>query len=164
MIVGQIPATEEAIMYIACNLRAADAEELYATCWDDKPETITKHTVACGDFRFVFAVDGRPACAIGAAPMWPGVWSMWMFATDDFPRVSLSVTKHVRHVIMPSLLKTGAHRASAASLSTHDTAHKWLQSFGFSKESEMPGFGKNGETFYNFVCSARAARQAIGEE
>lgn len=133
-------------------MRERDAREIYATCWDENPEHLADRVVAGGSFRFVFAVDGVPACVVGAAPLWPNVWAAFMFATDDWPRVAVSVTRFVRRVMIPVLFEQGVIRVSAASDSAHDTAHRWLELLGAEREgSPLLDFGKDGETFFNYV-------------
>lgn len=159
MSVTAIEPTPETVLYVARNMRARDAQEIYATCWEETPEEVTRRVVAGGDFRFAFAVDGRPACVLGAAPIHPKVWAIWMFATPVWKRCAVTVTRHVRRVIIPSLLEVGAIRASAASHSKHDTAHRWMEGLGAVRESVMPNFGKDGSTFYNYVWT----RESLGK-
>lgn len=150
MTVSLIEPTEAALLHVAENMRADDAREIFATRWSDYPDDVVRSILGTPWPRYVFAFDGFPTCAIGAMQLWPGMWSVWMFATDDWPRVALSVTKHARRVMMPDLVKAGARRASCASLDTHHSAHRWLESLGAEFDATMPGYGKGGETFFLF--------------
>lgn len=146
------PLEFEPLHHVAANMRAKDAEEVFATCWRDDPAQLANCLIALPGDGVVFKLDDVPACAMGAAQMRPGVFSMWMFGTDDFPKVKFYVQKYSKRVIIPALVAAGCHRAECQSLASHTEAHDWLtRSFGAKKEAVLEGFGKNGETFFQFA-------------
>lgn len=104
---------------------------------------------------------GLPAACVGAVELRPGVFEVFMFGTDAWPNVAITATRWVRRMLIPALYLAGAHRAQAASLATHISAHRWLGYLGASIESEMPGFGGNGETFLQFVWLREAVEAAL---
>jgi hypothetical protein len=133
---------------IAENMRPADAREIYATRWDEDPGSVAREALALSyDFGWIAAKDDRPICAIGAVSPHPGLWSVWMFATPEFPKIGLGVTKFALRYMKPALLQTG-HRLECRSIDGHTDAHKWLEFCGFTRESSLPKYGKNGETFH----------------
>lgn len=109
------------------------------------------HLCARSRFGAVAIARGLPTAALGACPVWPGVFSVWMFATNDWPLVAAPVTRWCHRVLKPSMLRAGGHRAECASIADHRTAHRWLERFGFKREAVMPGRGKRGETFVQFA-------------
>lgn len=135
--------------YVALRLREADAREIYATRWSDDPEALALDAAAAVP-GFVCGLE-RPIAAIGAVPMYPGVWNVWMFATDEFPRIGVSMTKLMKRVMIPNLQKIGGHRAECRSIEGHTEAHKWLELLGARREAEHLKAGKNGETFYTYA-------------
>jgi len=138
----------DGVQYVVHNMRAKDKEEIYATQWSDDPWAFGNQVLRSGDFGFILhADDGEPVVCCGAVPMWNGVWSVWMFATDRFDEISMSVHRFARRVFFPSLDAAGWHRMECRSLSTHDVAHRWLEVLGAYKETETERYGKNGESF-----------------
>lgn len=142
----------KALLYIVDNLRTADREELNAlTFYPDRAEVLADEVASWGPFAFVGWHDGRPVGAAGATEMWPGVWSFWMFGTDDIPKVGLEMTRLIKRRIFPLLFDLGMHRGEARSIHSHQWAHRWLKTLGFNYEATLRGFGKNGEDFLVFT-------------
>lgn len=151
--------TLERVMHVAVNMREKDREEIFATRWDDDPESVAKSLVALDPIGFVVtADDGEPISVFGVHEMWPGVFSVFMFATDRWNEVSFSVTKFVMRHMIPSVMSGNFVRAECKSLSTHEQAHKWLEMLGAYKESESPCFGKNGESFFTYSWTKQPAK------
>lgn len=146
---------------VAENLRESDRAELFATIFGDDPKTLATRAVASGGFRWGAYLDGEPVALIGAMPLWPRVWQAWAYGTDDWPKVALTLTRHVRNFMLPALLRSGAHRVQAASLGTHTSAHAWLKKLGARPECRLANYGKNGEDFVNFVWTRKTAKRAI---
>lgn len=143
---------------ICRNLRERDREELFATRFGDDPADLANSAVASGGFRWGAYLDGRPVAAIGAQPRWPGVWTAWAYGTDDWPRVALTLTKHVRRFMLPALLRAGAHRVDAFALETHTDARRWLEMLGARPKNILAKWGRNGE---NFVCYVWTRKQTM---
>jgi hypothetical protein len=123
--------------------------EIFATRWDENPAALAAlHLV---DTAIVARVDGQPVAVCGAMEIWPGVWSVFMFATDRWPEVALSVTRWVKRHLIPALVAVGAHRAECHSIEGHHTAHRWLGLLGAHVESVARGMGKKGEDFRRYV-------------
>lgn len=143
-------------MEVAAEMRPRDRQEIFATRFDDGENIESLHDLAgqlLAHSRFgAIAVgeDGVAAAAVGAAEMWPGVWSVWMFATDAWPRHYLRVTAFIRRQLIPALLAAGARRAECASLASYHSAHRWLTYLGARPEAYLTAYGKNGEDFILF--------------
>lgn len=135
------------LLYVADNMREWDRREVFATRWDDDASGLCDAIIAGGEFGWVAGQD-LPVAAFGAIPTWQGNWQVWMFATDRWPEVALGVTRFIKKVMIPALEESGCHRAECRSMEGHDVAHRWLESLGADKESELPHYGRNGETFY----------------
>lgn len=150
-----IPAPElpqidhEAAAYVVEHMRASDRREIEATNWT--LDGLAERVMDAREFAFFASHRGRPAAVIGAVPMWPGVWSVFAFGTDDFKACGLRLTKFARRFIIPAIWNGGGHRMECASIEGHDEAHAWLEALGFYRESEMQSYGKRGETFYRYV-------------
>ena len=145
--------------WVVRRMRQRDIQEIYATRWDDDPRRFVEDIMASGDFGWVAGTDdGLPVAAFGAVPLWNGVWDVWMFATDEWPRVALGVHRFIKKVMIPALEESGCHRAQCRSLATYTWSHRWLESLGAYKESELPHFGKEGELFYLY-CWTRPVRK-----
>lgn len=145
--------TFENVLAVAANMRVDDAREIYATRFTDDPSAVACDVMACPGFAWTVYVDGVPTAAIGGRPMHPGVWTVWMFATDDFGRCGLSMTKFARRVMMPALIERRAHRVQCLSIDGHETAHRWLEMLGAKPAHRLQGFGRNREDFVLYEWS-----------
>lgn len=139
-------ATLDTVLYITHRLRAGDAEEAFALSHHDSPTVLAYDFLAASQFCYV-AGKNEPTAVLGAQPLHPGVWNVYMVATDKFREIRFSLTKFVKKVMFGSLVETGAHRLEAISLATHHVAHRWLEALGGHQESVRRRFGKNGEDF-----------------
>lgn len=149
------PLNDGDLLYIARNMRAADKEEIYATRWSDNPNQLVDDCMAVAALPTSYTVMAgleKPIAVLGAVEPWPGVWDVWLFATDDFKKIAFSMTKHVRKVFIPTLLERGMHRAHCRSIATHTENHEWLYNMGARQDATRPcrGWGKNGEDFLMF--------------
>lgn len=139
------------VLAVASNMRATDRAEIYATQWSDTPEELAAAVVASGAFRWGAYLDGKPVAMIGAAPRWPGSWQVWAFATDDWWRVALAMTKHAKRFMLPALIRAGARRIDAYALESNTKSNMWLQRIGGTPRNVLESWGKQGETFLCFT-------------
>lgn len=152
-----LQADPVAVLHVATNMRAADREEIFATRWTDSALDLAEDVVRIPGPKWVAWRKGTgPVAAYGAMPMWPGVWSLYCFATPHFRQVAGSVTRHIMRVMMPSLAIAGAHRAEARSIVSHVEAHAWLERLGARREGELKGYGRGGEDFITFAWSVES--------
>lgn len=144
------PLNHPDLLYVASSMREWDKREIYSTRPDESPELLARDIMMLGDFGWIFGVDGEPIVALGAVPIWPGVWSVWMFGTDKLPLVGKKVTSWVRRAMIPALLSVGCHRAECNSMEGHTDAHRWLEHLGARRGNKVVAYGKNQENFYNY--------------
>lgn len=153
---------EADLLYITDNMRDWDRGEIFATRWDDDNAKLVDGILAGGEFGWVAGLD-KPIAAFGAVPVWNGVWQVWMFATDEWPKVALGVTRFIKKVMIPTLEEVGCHRAECRSMEGHEVAHRWLEALGAHKESELPHFGRDGQMFYLY-CWTRPITKPHSQE
>jgi hypothetical protein len=145
------------VLQVASNMREWDRREIYATRWNEDPSELVQDCMASGRFAWTAGLD-RPIAAIGATPMHPTLWGVWMFATDNFHQISISLTKFVRRVMMPALVDAGALRAECRSMEGHESAQRWLKVLGARDEGLIPEYGKGGEDFRLFAWRKQDVR------
>lgn len=143
--------TPAAARHIVHNLRDADRRELDAVNPDMNTVRLVNKIMALEAFTFFAKVNDTPAALIGGWPLWPGVWQVFAFGTDDFERVAPTLTKFALRFMVPAITNAGGHRAQCESIEGHDRAHRWLEHMGYENEGPMRKFGRNGETFYRFA-------------
>lgn len=137
---------------IATAMRAADRREIFATRFDEDAGSLVDDLIAGDPIGAVIAAgDGAAVAAIGGTEMWPGLWSLWMFATDRWPEVARVGTRFAKMELWPALLALGLRRGECRSAAEHGIAHRWIRHLGGVQESIHPAFGKGGETFIGFV-------------
>lgn len=139
---------------ITARLREWDQREIFATRRDDSAIALAEDALDCGPISWIAGIE-RPIAAFGCAPMWHGVWSMWLFATDEFNRIGISVTRLVTRTIVPMMIDAGAHRLEARSMEGHTDAQRWLEVIGAKREATLRAFGRDGEDFhvYTWDCA-----------
>jgi hypothetical protein len=141
----------EELRYICERMREVDRREIFATRWTDSPVDLACDAARTTGYAWTARLDGRPVSFWGGYPVWPGVWSIFAWGTDDWNRVIVRMTKQIRRVMIPGIVRANAVRVSCASHAHHVEAHRWLESLGGRREGEHPNFGKNGERFFTFV-------------
>lgn len=155
------PLEYESVLYVADRMRRKDREEIAATREPFDTVALTRDCLAIPHFAWVTGREEAPIAVVGAVPLHPGVWSCWMFATDEFPKIRIGMTKFARHVIVPALAQSGCRRAQCLSDEGHVEAHEWLKALGAVEESRMLGYGKSGETFICFVLMLGLGAQHV---
>lgn len=130
---------------IAQRMRPADRAEILATRWSDELAPVALDA-ANSPLAFSLGLE-RPICAIGGSPRHPGVWSAWMFATDELPRIGRAATLFACRDILPMMVAAGAHRIEARSAADHHVAHRWLEAVGGRREAVIPGYGRDRQDF-----------------
>lgn len=133
-------------------MRDADRREIFATRFDEDAVLLAEDLLAADPVGAVIAAaDGTAVAALGGIEMWPGSWSLWMYATDRWPEVARATTRFAGEVLWPSLLGLGLRRGECRSALDHTVAHRWLSYLGGEVEAIYPAYGKGGETFIGFV-------------
>ena len=150
MKVSILPPNLMALTYVAHNLREADADEVFA-CAIPGPDILAMNTLGCGPMQWMAWTDQTPVASWGGHEVWPGVWSVWMFATEFWPDVALSVTRHIKREMIPALIERGGHRGQCVSAADHKTAHAWLVSLGFEREGTLRNYGRRCQDFIQFA-------------
>jgi hypothetical protein len=155
MVIGIAPLERDAVAFVAQHMRAEDRAEIFATRCDDDAGRVAAETVALARFGCVAwmgAEHAREPVAVACAiPVWAGVWSVGMYATDRWPTVARATTRWIKGVLIPDLVAAGAHRAECRSLSTHVTAHRWLERLGASREAVLSAYGRDREDFFLYA-------------
>lgn len=150
----------EPLLYIVQNMREKDRYEILATLYemetDEANELIARMTLDAATKMGIGWIGYRgdePIAALGMSMMHPNVAQVWMFATDRWPLVALSLTKFAKKTIIRLLKDSGTHRAQCFSIESHGVAHRWLDMLGATEECEVPNYGRNGESFHLFAWS-----------
>lgn len=136
---------------ICYNLRDGDRHEAFAQMRHDSAHVLAHNIIHdWGPLSYIVYRYEKPVAVLGAMEMWPGVWSAWLLATDDFSKVGKTVTAFIHRDMSPLLRALGCHRLEARSLATHTEAHRWLESLGAKREALLKNYGKNKEDFIIF--------------
>lgn len=149
----------QAVLYVARNMREWDKREIFATQLDDDPVNLAELSLAGGPVCWVVGLD-QPIAAFGASLMWPGVWTLWLYATDDFGQIGLSVTKFIVRYMLPMLRDAGAHRLEARSMEGHMDAQMWLEVIGATREATLRGYGREGQDFHTYTWPCAGTGEA----
>lgn len=149
--------TLASVAYVAANMRAADAEEIWPLRFDKTPGGMARTVMACPNYVWLAALpDQTPVAVFGAFEVRPRAWTAFAFATDDFARVAGEMTKFLIRKVKPHIFgDLGAQRIEAWSHGSHRQAHLWLEKLGAEGEPD-PEYGPEGETYLRFVLRRSA--------
>lgn len=151
------------LAYIAHHLREVDQREVFAGRYTD-PDALAIDALTVPGFTDVVWLDALPVAAIGGREQWPGVWNVWCWGTDEFPKVKLTLTRHILRTLVPAMIAQGGWRGQCYSRHDHTESHAWLEWLGFEREAVMRQFGRDGSDFYLYVWRARHVLQFWGHQ
>lgn len=147
-------ATADEVYRVALHMRERDFEEFSAITPVDTREELAKLLARrYGGWEDVLCVskDGTPICIGGAIEGRPNVLTLLLFATDDFGKIAVPITRFIRDEFFPRFFAAGVHRIEAVSLDGYAHVHAWLRVIGLEPETgPMLGYGKRGEAFVQF--------------
>jgi hypothetical protein len=145
------------------NMRPRDWDEIRSCLWDDDKERFTfqfHHRCQQGGMAWIARWNGKPIALVALIPAWPGMWQAAMFATCNFPQVSVILTRALRKSIIPVISELReVRRVQCHSIEGYDEAHRWLLSLGAEKEAVIPNYGRNGESFVTFSWNSDHVRR-----
>lgn len=146
--------SEACVWDVVENMRERDKQEIYGLRANEDPALVVRDVMHMANFAWVAWLDDMPQAVFGGGEIRPGVWSMFAFATDKFPRLALGLTRFAKKTVIPTLFDDlGAHRLQCESHEAHKDAHKWLKLLGASSESVLRGYGKDGSDYHMFaIC------------
>jgi hypothetical protein len=142
--------TADNLRYIAERMRDRDLAEFRAMSYfDDRADAARFLVQNYADYPGLDCVtldDGTPVGAGGCIWIRPNVASMLFFATDNFDKIVVSLTRHShKNIFAPA--KALAHRIECFSLASYTQMQQWVELFGLRPEATLRQYGKNGEDF-----------------
>ena len=153
MIVEQ--AWDEHIRRVVYNMREADHREVMAGRFVDTRRDLALDIMESANFCFaLFALcdDDRTAIAIiGGRLRWPGVGSILMIATDEWPLIARPATRWVKRVAIPKILDPLCHRTQCEAWEGNLATLRWLTALGYKVEGRLEAYGKNREGFLQYA-------------
>lgn len=147
------PATDEQIRDIALRMRDSDFREFSAVAEaETRTELAEQLTARYGGRDDMICAGLERPIAVGSMVLArPGVATLLFFATDDFRKIALPLTRWIKWELFPRYREAGVHRVECVSIEGHDAAHRWIEMLGLRREATMPGYGKGRETFHQFA-------------
>lgn len=148
------PATRLDVLTVALAMRQRDFQEFTAVTPADTREHLARLMAErYGDRDDVLCVrwGEYPVVIGGALEIRPNVVTLLLFATDNFARVVLPLTRFIKRELFPRYFAAGVHRVEAVAMAGYDEVHKWLGVLGLTPETgPLLGYGKRGEAFIQF--------------
>jgi hypothetical protein len=145
--------TPENVRYVAERMRTSDYREFSALSHARNRAEMTDMLVdvygnhPSGICAYLHDV---PVAAGAMVEGRPNVMTLMFFATDDFPKIALPLTRFIMKNLFEKYRAEGVHRIECVSIDGYDEAHRWIKLLGLHHEAVFPGFGKNGEAFHQF--------------
>jgi hypothetical protein len=141
------PASYADVLVIASTMRDSDRAEIYATRFGEDPFDVAR-VAMLSQHKYVYRQPAGPlVAAFGALQLWPGVWSIWLFANDLWtPSAARRVIRFVRGMLSTERF----HRVECRSLATHSDAHGFIQALGLRPECVLHAYGRGQEDFVVF--------------
>lgn len=136
---------------VASRMRIWDRREIFAGRFDDDVETFTRELVTAlpmaAEWQVACADDGAPIAVVAIWWRTPVAIEVNAFATDDFAKIVLPLTRWIKRVVVPHFMASGVTRAECRALADHTEAVRWLELLGARREIEIPDLGRDGETY-----------------
>ena len=143
----------ENLHYVAQHMRDSDVAEFCAVNPVDTAAELADLMLArYADRNDTYAaVDDRPVAFGAMIEGRPHVVTLLFFATDEFSRIALPITRIIRQGIFPAYRKQGVHRIECVAIDGYADSHRWIEMLGLKHEAVLRGYGKNFETFHQFA-------------
>jgi hypothetical protein len=136
-------------------MREADRREVYAGRFVDDPVSLSRDMIEGRPWCFaLFALcddRGHAVAIIGGRLRWPGVASIIMIATDDWPKIARAATRWVKRVAIPKIVDPVCHRSQCEAWEGNLVTLRWLSRLGYSVEGRLDAYGKNREGFLQYA-------------
>ncbi|WMM94909.1 hypothetical protein CRP804_gp31 [Roseobacter phage CRP-804] len=141
---------KEDIPYLAVNLRKEDKAEIQASSGLDPEVALGMGLLVSKRCNTICLSDGTPAAIYGVNDTGvTGLGSIWLLATPDLLKVQRQFLRECREGI--SEISQGYSCVFNYTDARNAVHHKWLKWCGFTFIKEHKNFGKQQETFYEFV-------------
>ncbi len=162
MIVRQAQFSD--IANVVYSMRTADRHEVMAARFVEDDGELVRDLWAGAQFCFALLAlcrnDGFPVAIIGGRLRWPGVASIIMIATDDWPKIALAATRWVKRVAIPDIVDPICHRSQCEAWEDNAVSLRWLQALGYRVEGRLEGYGKNREAFLQYARLRREGHES----
>lgn len=145
MRVEVVPLDGALVRRVAERMRACDLDECAALGVTD-PAAIAA-AVSASPVGAVAMAQGEPAAAWGGVPCWPGCWSVWFFATEQWRAVWRAAVRWFRRHIPVLMRALDIHRLQVFAMLGHPDAHRMLAAIGFQPEGVARRMGAGGQDF-----------------
>ncbi len=151
------PWSDPLALYLARNMRASDAAEIFAQRADRNPFALYRDMAALRPRHLWFEIvrertEVWPVALFGVVQTGPGVGTAHMFGT---PGLSLGAARiiagRIRSTVIPAMIEKGMHRVEALSLTDYHWAHRFMRRAGARVEGTRLRLGSQGEDFTCFV-------------
>jgi len=142
-------------LIICEGLRQVEREQLEAV-WGI-PYDFERVAASCYNLpnpKWMGVSDGKPVVAGGFVEQRPGVWEIWLAATDEAWEQPIAMTRIAR-TLMREMFDGGAHRLQHTVLETNTEAQRWYRSIGLVFEGKMRAWGSKGENALIFACTEK---------
>ena len=142
------------VRFLAINLRPEDRLELSVTRDLRRYEDLA-WSAAFSRWRKVAIVERQPVFAFGAneIPHEPRV-HVWGFGSVDAVQALKPVTRYIKKLMVPEILRSGVIEAQAVSHPANAVSHRWLTFLGFRLKATITGVGVRKEDMFLFTVSA----------
>jgi hypothetical protein len=142
------------LRFLAINLRPEDRLELSVTRDLQRYEDLA-WAGAFSRWRKVAIVERQPVFAFGANEIVhePRV-QVWGFGSMDAVQALKPVTRYIKKLMVPEILRSGVIEAQAVSHPANTVSHRWLTFLGFRLKATITGVGARKEDMLLFTVSA----------
>lgn len=142
--------------YICLNMREVDRVEVFGMLHNESPLQLAyeyAHVIRNKGRSRIGWSDrtGKPAAFGALTEDWPGMWSVWMFGTDDFKDCAADLIRWFRREAADILTVCNGRRLQCDSRFDHAEAHKMLKALGAVEEVRLRSYGKDGADYIRFV-------------
>jgi hypothetical protein len=88
--------------------------------------------------------NGHLIASAGVYPVWEGLGEAWVVPSDLIYRYKIELVKQINHYFRELLEKHNYRRVQATVRADFETGHRFIEFFGFKRESLLKSYGPDG--------------------
>jgi len=153
-----VPATLEHAVSVCERLVPEELTAILALHGDDfDPHAYARRMVDSCELHAWLDSAGYPQFVGGLVVTGPEVAATWLVHTEGWRAGIVEVTGACR-LVLDTALESGLERIECRQLAAYRRAHRWYRHLGLRFERQLPGLGRHGEDFVQFVRKREEVR------
>lgn len=140
-------AWPQGMAQVTGTLRRKDQLEIFGLMWGPDKDLLARLAMHSTLRYIAVGPSGTPGAAFGAQEAWPKHWSFWLFGNQHFGETVRTLSRFVRTIVYPDLLKRGLIRAETHARSGPGNTFGYIERMGAAGWVPLPEYGADGSDY-----------------